>query len=114
MREALELALYSFRYLEDVTMVAVLLPQSDRQVGERGRSGGGAATPSSTARATCSSELQVPLDRTLSPRTPTPIDDEAEAQRVDSLTLRNLFLASMQPLEADKNYLVLVEPDTIE
>ncbi len=28
MREALELALYSFRYLDDVTMVAVLLPPS--------------------------------------------------------------------------------------
>ena len=28
LREALELALYSFRYLEDVTMVAVLLPQA--------------------------------------------------------------------------------------
>ena len=38
----------------------------------------------------------------------------AEAKRVDDLTLRNLFLASVQPLEADQNYLVLVEPDTIE
>jgi hypothetical protein len=39
---------------------------------------------------------------------------EAEAERVDSLTLRNLFLASIQPLEADRSYLVLVEPDTVE
>ena len=38
----------------------------------------------------------------------------AEAKRVDDLTLRNLFLASIQPLEAEENYLVLVEPDTIE
>ena len=38
----------------------------------------------------------------------------AEAERVDHLTLRNLFLASIQPLEAEQNYLVLVEPDTIE
>ena len=33
---------------------------------------------------------------------------------MDSLTLRNLFLASVQALQADQNYLVLVEPDTIE
>src|ERR671923_152442 len=53
-------------------------------------------------------ELQVPLDRTLSPKTPSPSTmSNEEAERVDSLTLRNLFLASVQPLESDKNYLVL-------
>ena len=57
----------------------------------------------------------MPLDRTLSPRTPRPSNmTKAEARRVDSLTLRNLFLASVQPLQSDKNYLVLVEPDTVE
>ena len=41
---------------------------------------------------------------------------KAEAARVDSLTLRNLFLASVpaRPLRDDRNYLVLVEPDTVE
>jgi hypothetical protein len=117
LREALELALYSFRYLDDVTMVAVLLPQTPVEA-------------SSTAQATQTAgqrravfyrpgdllgELQVPLDRTLSAKTPTPTTmAPAEAERVDSLTLRNLFLASVQPLQADQNYLVLVEPDTIE
>jgi hypothetical protein len=117
MREALELALYSFRYLDDVTMVAVLLPQTP-------------AEPSSTAQAAQTAgqrravfyrpgdllgELQVPLDETLSAKTPTPATmAPAEAERVDSLTLRNLFLASVQPLQADMNYLVLVEPTTIE
>ena len=37
-----------------------------------------------------------------------------EAERVDDLTLRNLFLASVQPLRSDKNYLVLVEPETVQ
>ena len=112
LREALELALYSFRYLEDVTMVAVLLPQAP------------ATSTTASERQTRAvfyrpgdllPQLQVPLDDTLSPKTPTPTSmAPAEAKQVDDLTLRNLFLASVQPLEADQNYLVLVEPDTIE
>ena len=113
LREALELALYSFRYLDDVTMVAVLLPQSPAE--------GTASPQEQQTRAVfyrpgdLLEQLQVPLDDTLSPRTPTPSTmTEAEADRVDHLTLRNLFLASIQPLEAEQNYLVLVEPDTIQ
>ena len=113
LREALELSLYSFRYLDDVTMVAVLLPQSPTD-----------ASASPQDRQTRAvfyrpgdllEQLQTPLDDTLSPRTPTPSTmTETEADRVDHLTLRNLFLASIQPLEAEQNYLVLVEPDTIQ
>jgi hypothetical protein len=33
---------------------------------------------------------------------------------VDSLALRNLFLASVQPLKEDESYLVLTEPDKAE
>jgi hypothetical protein len=112
LREALELALYSFRYLEDVTMVAVLLPQAPAT---------GATAQERQTRAVfyrpgdLLEQLQVPLTDTLSPKTPTPAAmTPAEAKRVDDLTLRNLFLASIQPLQADQNYLVLVEPDTIE
>jgi hypothetical protein len=114
LREALELALYSFRYLEDVTMVAVLLPQTTEET----------AAGQAAARQTRAvfyrpgdllPQLQVPLAATLAPKTPTPATmTPAEARTVDSLTLRNLFLASIQPLEAEQNYLVLVEPDTIE
>ena len=116
LREALELALYSFRYLEDVTMVAVLMPQSEKQA--EANAGGAAAAPQTNALfyrpGDLLGELQVPLDRTLSPSTPRPSSmTKAEAQRVDSLTLRNVFLASVQPLQSDKNYLVLVEPDTV-
>jgi hypothetical protein len=117
MREALELALYSFRYLDDVTMVAVLLPQTADQ--SRANAGGAAAAPQTDAvfyrPGDLLEQLQVPLDRTLSPRTPTPGSmSEAEAERVDDLTVRNLFLASVQQLRSDMNYLVLVEPETVE
>ena len=111
MREALELALYSFRYLDDVTMVAVLLPQAPTQT-----SGQAQQTRAVFYRpGDLLEQLQVPLSKTLSPRTPTPTTmTPAESKRIDSLTLRNLFLASIQELEAERNYLVLVEPDTIE
>lgn len=111
LREALELALYSFRYLEDVTMVAVLLPQSPTaSTAEQRQTRAVFYRPGDLLP-----QLQVPLTETLSPKTPTPATmAPAESDRVDDLTLRNLFLASIQPLEADQNYLVLVEPDTIE
>ena len=116
-REALELALYSFRYLDDVTMVAVLLPQTPAQT--KANAGGAAAAPETNAifyrPGDLLEQLQVPLDRTLSAKTPRPSTmSKDEAARVDDLTLRNLFHASVQPLEANHNYLVLVEPDTVE
>jgi hypothetical protein len=110
MREALELALYSFRYLEDVTMVAVMLPPSKQATG----------TETQQSRVVfyrpgdLLNELQVPLSRTLPATVPTPKSlSKQEAARIDSLTLRNLFLASIQPLKSDLSYLVLTEPDTI-
>jgi hypothetical protein len=110
LREALELALYSFRYLEDVTMVAVLLPQAPQASGQAQQTRAVFYRPGDLLE-----QLQVPLTDTLSPRTPTPATmAPVEAKRVDDLTLRNLFLASVQPLAAEQNYLVLVEPDTIE
>jgi hypothetical protein len=115
MREALELSLYSFRYLDDVTMVAVMLPPA----------GNDGSKPSTTANSSQAralfyrpgdllGELQVPLARTLSAKTPTPKTiAKPEAARIDSLALRNLFLATVQQLDSDLSYLVLVEPDTV-
>jgi hypothetical protein len=114
-REALELALYSFRYLDDVTMVAVLLPPA--------ASGNDPASSSASPQTRAIfyrpgdllDQLRVPLDRTLSPHTPRPDTmRRAEAMRVDALTLRNLFLASVQPLKQNQNYLLLQEPDTVQ
>jgi hypothetical protein len=117
MREALELALYSFRYLDDVTMVAVLLPQSAEQPEDD--AGGEAAVPETNAiffrPGDLIEQLEVPLDRTLSPRAPLPGGmTDAEAERVDDLTLRNRFLASVQELRAGTDYLVLLEPDSVD
>lgn len=111
-REALELALYSFRYLEDVTMVAVLLPP----VPASGT--GGAASTGTRAifyrPGDLLSRLQVPLATTLPGEPPAPKAlSKAEKERIDSLTLRNLFLATLQPLRGNQTYLVLQEPDTI-
>jgi hypothetical protein len=115
MREALELALYSFRYLDDVTMVAVMLPPSASAADQ--------ATSTGTQQQSrvvfyrpgdLLEQLQVPLTSTLPAKVPTPKAlTEGEAARIDSLTLRNLFLASIQPLDSDLSYLVLTEPDTI-
>ena len=118
MREALELTLYSFRYLEDVTMVAVLLPPSPKD-GKAPSTSTSADTEQTRAMfyrpGDLLAQLQVPLSRTLAPTTPRPKTMTVpEAARVDSLALRNLFLASIQPLKADQSYLVLTEPDKVE
>jgi len=114
LREALELALYSFRYLDDVTMVAVLLPPS-ADTSSDAESGTGTQTRAVFFRpGDLLSRLQVPLSETLPGQPPRPGElTKAEGKRIDELTLRNLFLASVQPLKADQSYLVLVEPDRI-
>ena len=94
-REAVELALYSFRYLDDVTMVTVALPRSDN--GDSAQSRAIFYRPGDLLP-----ELQVPLQRTLRTR-----------GEVDSLALRNFFHFSIQPLDSDRSYLVLVEPDVL-
>ncbi len=114
MREALELALYSFRYLDDVTMVAVLLPPSSASQSQEAGNGATQTRAVFFRPGDLLSRLQVPLAQTLSGQPPQPKKlSEAEGRRIDDLTLRNLFLASVQPLKADQSYLVLVEPDSI-
>jgi hypothetical protein len=113
LREAVELALYSFRYLDDVTMVAVMLPPpSASNTG---------TTQADQTRAVfyrpgdLLDKLEVPLSRTLPAKIPTPKKmTKAEAAQIDSLTLRNLFLAKIQPLESNLNYLVLTAPQKID
>jgi hypothetical protein len=110
MREALELALYSFRYLDDVTMVAVVLPPDPKATDATKKSRALFYRPGDLLP-----QLQVPLSRTLSPKTPQPRTmAESEAARVDSLALRNRFDYSIQPLGSDLDYLVLSQPDVID
>jgi hypothetical protein len=112
MREGVELALYSFRYLDDITMVGIMLPQ---------RSGSAEASTDGQQLRTLFfrpgdllDKLQVPLDRTLSPQPPRPKTiTQEETAKIDSLTVRNLFLAKVQPLDSQYSYLVLAPPEVI-
>jgi hypothetical protein len=108
-RAALELALYSFRYLDDVTMVAVGLPAVKTADGTRPLRAvffrPGDLLP----------QLQVPLARTLAPETPRPRAlSTSEAARVDSLVLRHLFDTSIQSLDGRRSYFVLSEPEIVD
>jgi hypothetical protein len=132
-REALELALYSFRYLEDVSMVVALLPPppSDdaaakgAKAGAKGANGTGKSSgqaskpdPAATQRQAIfyrpgdlRPQLEVPLGATMSADAPTPEAYKgAEARRIDTLTLSNLFLFSFQQAQDTKAYLVLDRP----
>jgi hypothetical protein len=113
LREAVELALYSFRYLDDVTMIAIMLPPP---AGTKASSSDENQTRAIFYRpGDLLDELQVPLSATLAAKAPTPSKiTKAEASQIDSLTLGNLFLAKIQPLESNLNYLVLTAPDKIE
>jgi hypothetical protein len=113
MREAVELALYSFRYLDDVTMVGIMLPP---------RSGAAvASTDGQQSRMVffrpgdLLDKLEVPLAKTLSPEPPRPKSlTKEDALKIDSLALRNLFLVQIQQLESQQNYLVLAPPEVID
>ena len=108
-REALELALYSFRYLDDVTMVTVALPAATKK-DETKQSRAIFYRPGDLLP-----QLQVPLAKTLSPVTPHPKSlTKAESARVDSLVLRNLFESSIQPLDSRRRYLVLSAPEIVD
>ena len=113
-REALELVLYSFRYLDDVTMVAVMLPPEARKA----RPQDDADDPQPLQRQAVFfrpgdllPQLQVPLADTLPPRTPLARTlNGFEAARIDSLTLSNLFRAKFEQAQDALTYLVLEEP----
>jgi hypothetical protein len=108
-REALELALYTFRYLDDVTMVAVVLPPVEVD-GETKQSRAIFYRPGDLL-----SQLQKPLGKTLTAATPLPKElSKAEAARIDSLVLRNQFDSSIQPLDGRQRYLVLAEPEIVD
>ena len=109
-REALELALYSFRYLDEVTMVAVALPAVEKEDGEAKQSRAVFYRPGDLLP-----QLQEPLAKTLSPTTPRPETlSKTESGKIDSLVLRNQFDSSIQPLDGRQRYLVLSEPEIVD
>jgi hypothetical protein len=118
-REALELSLYSFRYLPEVTMVVALLPPAPpaEQV-----------HPKNTAKTAAKPEpyqpqalfyrpgdlrkqLERPLATTMATKAPR-IDTLArdEAKRIDKLTLPNLFTHRYIQQQDGSIYLVLDRP----
>jgi hypothetical protein len=124
-REALELALYSFRYLPDVTMVVTIMPPAPKAEQVRPKPKGKKAAKQAAAEkkptyqqqaifyrpGDLKPQLQVPLKFTMAP-TPPAIGRLAgeEARRVDSLTLSNLFEFARQPGQDGRVYLVLTRP----
>ena len=116
-REALELALYTFRYLPDAESVTVLLPpppptEKEQQAAALASASG--VPPTSAPKTVLfyrpgdlKQQLQMPLGNTLSPRAPsTDKFTGAEADNVDTLTLSNKF-----ELSAEGNQVVLDRPD---
>jgi hypothetical protein len=106
-REALELALYSFRYLPDVDMVVTLLPPAPPKKGDD-------PTKAPAVQAVfyrpgdLRQQLLVPLGVTVPSKAPKPetIGGE-EGKRVDSLTLSNLFAMSYTQTRDGNAYMVL-------
>ena len=124
-REALELALYSFRYLPNVTMVVTLLPPAPKveQVHPKpkGKKAAAKAAKAKEPRYQAQAifyrpgdlkpQLEVPLKFTMNPVTPAIRSfGGEEARRVDSLTLSNLFEFGRQPGQDGRFYLVLHRP----
>jgi hypothetical protein len=114
MREAVELALYSFRYLDDITMVGIMLPPRTGAAEES--TDGAQRTRTLFFRpGDLLDKLEVPLSDTLSAEPPRPKKlTNADGLQIDSLALRNLFLAQIQQLDSQHTYLVLAPPEVID
>jgi hypothetical protein len=112
-REALELALYSFRYIDDVDQVVALLPPAPPDEPKKGAAAAATATEKPTQAlffrpGDLEPQLEIPLGATIPPQTPRPETIAGpEARRIDALTRGNLFLASFQQGQDQKAYLVL-------
>ena len=110
-REALELALYTFRYVEDVDLVVALLPPKPPA---KKKAATAAAAEESPTQALffrpgdLEPQLEIPLRATIPSNTPRPETiPPAESRRIDALTRSNLFLASFQQGQDQRAFLVL-------
>jgi hypothetical protein len=112
-REALELALYTFRYVPDADMVVALLPPPKPADGESAEE----ALAKNPVQAILyrpgdlKGQLQVPLGVTVPSKAPTPDTIPAkEATTIDALTLSNLFLSTFRQTQDLRAHLVLKRP----
>jgi hypothetical protein len=101
-REALELALYTFRYVKDAeAIVAFMPPPSGQQANEA----------ILLRRSDLEPFLKRPLAGTLSPKTPQPDTiKKGEAKRIDQATMGNLFRYQYQQLQDGSAALILDDP----
>jgi hypothetical protein len=102
-REALELALYSFRYLNDVHQVVVYMPP---KLGER---------PSEALffrEGDVINQLQRPLNATLSPRVPSVrnVTLSPDATLVDQVTTPHIFRFSLTQANTDARAFLVLDP----
>jgi hypothetical protein len=94
-REALELALYTFKYVEDVDSVIALLPVN---LGDPSTDEDDTSTALFLEKKKFRRQLGTPLARTLKPAASMKLDPE-EGQLVDSLTSPNHYLYDIQPTQ---------------
>jgi hypothetical protein len=104
-REALELALYSFRYLDNVNQVVVFMPPPP---GEK---------PSQALfirRGDVDPEMHRPLTRSLAPRVPTVrnVTLSPDSTLVDQLTSPKLFSYSLTPGNTENRGFLVLDPLT--
>ena len=107
-REALELALYTFKYVDDVESVVVFLPPPPEGTA-------GATNPATAVflrRDNVERALDRPLRETLSSTTPPPIGGipAAEADAVDRLTLPYLYAYAYTSSPADQSPILVLAP----
>jgi hypothetical protein len=117
-REALELSLYSFRYLKEVTMVVALLPPAPRAEQVHPKKLKKGVEPEDFQRQALffrpgdlRKQLERPLATTMATTAPR-IDGVGrdEAKRIDELTLPNLFTYEHIQQQDGSIYLVLDRP----
>lgn len=111
-REALELALYSFRYLDDVDQVVVFLPPG-RSLGKDGKPRDEFVPQAMHfERGDVEQALTRPLDETITPEVPTirGMRDAPDATAVQSITGPNLFGMRLEPANGQAEIFVVLEP----
>jgi hypothetical protein len=108
-REALELSLYTFRYIDDVDMVVALLPPAPPEDGKAATSASETPTQALFFRpGDLQPELDRPLNATIPSKTPRPETFKgAEADAIEGITRPNLFVASFQQGQDAHAFLVL-------
>ena len=133
-REAMELALYTFQYVEDVDHVVALLPPDPRASGATASTTASSAGATATATATATesapltaqrpvrtmlfrpgdlrAQLQVPLALTFAPTTtPRPATlTDLEARAIEAFTADNVFNGSVRSSQTGQGFLLLDRP----